>query len=461
MSNLDSYLSALTCPLRQEGASGLPGADAPGAFLASEQNPVLLPFEEDRLRITLCAPVRRLQQKTQVFPLDVRTSSRSRLTHSLEVQVYLRHLMQLLCRKTPPLTPYAAALTVLCENAALLHDIGNPPFGHFGECLTAKFTGKAAAERASELSESEREDLSFFNGNAQGLRLVTTIQRLNLTLGQLSAMMKYPQTYAEKVSGRGRGGVGVFLPEAPLLLRIRRERGTEDVNPLAFIMELCDDLAYVLADLEDAFDNRVLSYATFYAFAENLSSKLPSPFKEGLQPSALYAAFALSPSEGMQAVRRVIATAYLEEVASHLSAHLEELLQRGEVDLSGLTAVQVVRAFKDFERHEVYESVHVESLELAGAAYLESLFRHYGVLLEENARDFYRELSGRGGSPYLRRLAHRISRRPREAYLNALRTGVPLSELYLRVRLISDYVSGMTDTYAAHEAGILEGHAPL
>ena len=203
MSNLDSYLSALTCPLRQEGASGLPGADAPGAFLASEQNPVLLPFEEDRLRITLCAPVRRLQQKTQVFPLDVRTSSRSRLTHSLEVQVYLRHLMQLLCRKTPPLTPYAAALTVLCENAALLHDIGNPPFGHFGECLTAKFTGKAAAERASELSESEREDLSFFNGNAQGLRLVTTIQRLNLTLGQLSAMMKYPQTYAEKVSGRG------------------------------------------------------------------------------------------------------------------------------------------------------------------------------------------------------------------------------------------------------------------
>ena len=95
--------------------------------------------ELDRARVVQCAPVRRLQQKTQVFPLDVKASVRSRLTHSLEVQQVARQLSLALLARAPHLAPWHQSWLNLLEMAALLHDVGNPPFGHFGEAVIRRW----------------------------------------------------------------------------------------------------------------------------------------------------------------------------------------------------------------------------------------------------------------------------------------------------------------------------------
>ena len=100
--------------------------------------------EQDRLKITMCAPLRRLQQKTQVFPLDVKAASRNRLTHSLEVAEYTRLIAYELVNqvKDVNLLQILSPIVSCLHNAAILHDIGNPPFGHFGESLIREWLKK-------------------------------------------------------------------------------------------------------------------------------------------------------------------------------------------------------------------------------------------------------------------------------------------------------------------------------
>ena len=157
--------------------------------------------ESDRLRVVQSAPVRRLQQKTQVFPLDVKASVRSRLTHSLEVQ----QVGRLICRRwlsqvAPGELPEAALLNLL-EMACLLHDVGNPPFGHFGESVLRGWLSDHLAdlyrqslrrEPSSQWNRLLHPDLLAFDGNAQSLRLVHSLQRLDLTYSLLATLIKGP-----------------------------------------------------------------------------------------------------------------------------------------------------------------------------------------------------------------------------------------------------------------------------
>ena len=104
-------------------------------FSGEENSSLLEATENDRARVVQSAPVRRLQQKTQVFPLDVKASVRSRLTHSLEVQQVGRQICRQWMAAHPAGSLPDAALLNLLEMACLLHDVGNPPFGHFGESV--------------------------------------------------------------------------------------------------------------------------------------------------------------------------------------------------------------------------------------------------------------------------------------------------------------------------------------
>lgn len=451
----DHLLTSLLCRQRLKEEQKLKVPDAGSGTVISE------PFEEDRLRITLSAPVRRMQQKTQLFPLDVRTSSRSRLTHSLEVQLYSRKLIKLLCEELKILKEREFDLILVAENAALLHDIGNPPFGHFGEILIADFSKNAALKFSDKMSESEAEDLSFFNGNAQGLRVTATIQDLNLTLAQLSAMMKYPFLIQESDDPFFKGRAGAFLSEQPVLEAVRKWRGTKSCHPLALIVELCDDLAYTLADLEDAFDNMVLGNDLFFKFLDKLLLKLRSPrFKMELCKDKLRPYFAKSATLGVHRMREVIAGAYLNDASSAFLKNFNEVIKTGSVDLTGFESALILDELKKFESAEVYGSLHVQSLELKGASYLKTLFTSFGQLLEPDEKTFFEIINNAGGDAVLTRLARRISRRPKEVYLRALREG-EFSERYLRIRLICDYISGMTDIYAAKECAILSGTEPI
>ena len=136
--------------------------------------------EQDRLKFSMCAPLRRLQQKTQVFPLDVKAASRNRLTHSLEVAQYTRLISFAIAKKSSQadFVPILRPMTSCLYTASLMHDLGNPPFGHFGESLIREWLKKTVENRhiSSEIAMVEKDDLLTFNGNAQGLRLAFSIQ---------------------------------------------------------------------------------------------------------------------------------------------------------------------------------------------------------------------------------------------------------------------------------------------
>lgn len=443
--------------------------------------------ESDRFNISMCAPVRRLQQKTQVFPLDVKASSRNRLTHSLEVQEYTRliciALVSALKEQGTDISSLLPAMMCVLSNAALVHDIGNPPFGHFGESLIRGWIKHAVENRhvSSELTLLEKDDLLNFNGNAQGLRLLHSIQDLNLTLGQYASVIKVPYTLKELLLGKGKGNAGngihkdyyswaysnagVFLSEKELLdeIRIRCDRDTR--HPFASIIEYADDLAYVLADLEDAYDRELLNHFTVLNIFESLSnySQLGasaefSKLCTALDTDLIKSMFKKSKSQALLYIRNVVSYHVIEDLSRAIASDFSGFLSTGEPDFSlgEYPGMMVLNLLKDFENNTVYNHSDVQTLDLSGAMYLNSIFGIYERLLFQNREDFSKELKTLGGEPYCKRLASRISDRHQQAYFKALSSG-RFSEMYLRLRLIVDYVSGMTDTYAEAEYRLLNG----
>lgn len=185
---------------------------------------ILRIFESDRGRIINSPAIRRLQQKTRVFPLERNAAVRTRLTHSLEVQQVGRYIAkEILSRLKEQRLLEAYGLDELTgpfesvvEMACLMHDIGNPPFGHFGEaaindwfrqrlapddaagaplaqdrCTVEALRLQEGADELNVLRSKVRQDLCWFEGNAQGIRLVHTLMRMNLTQAQVGCILKY------------------------------------------------------------------------------------------------------------------------------------------------------------------------------------------------------------------------------------------------------------------------------
>lgn len=215
-------------------------------------------FESDRGRIINSAAIRRLQQKTQVFPLERNAAVRSRLTHSMEVQQVGRFISQTIIKqlsKQGLLAQYGLdkldrQFESIVEMACLMHDVGNPSFGHFGEAAINQWFSEhidALFDR-QEITDSQallsplKGDLLNFEGNAQALRIVHSLQTLNLTYSQLSSIIKYtrrgdqpkpdkdqPKAYLQKK-------VGFYLSEAPIVKTINDTLNTQAGQPLTFCL---------------------------------------------------------------------------------------------------------------------------------------------------------------------------------------------------------------------------------
>ncbi|TNI69396.1 dGTPase [Aeromonas media] len=432
--------------------------------------------EQDRARIVQAAPVRRLQQKTQVFPLDVKASVRSRLTHSLEVQETGRQISRRILAALPAGTVCEGAFINLVEMACLLHDVGNPPFGHFGEQVMSQWLAQSLDELFASAHEQLpspqwaelRKDLLVFDGNAQSLRLVHSLHEMNLTLGQLAALCKYPQQpllHSPQGYGQHHGWTskrGIFFSEQPLYRALGQSLGLAPGcrHPLVYIMETADDISYCIADLEDAVDRRILTQGELLAA---LRSADEGDYMATLLEEALASERGFFPHFRQHLTRDLVALAAHTYVSDHeaiLSGAYPRALLHGQAP-----AAQVLDTLKQVAREQVFMRPEVEALELEGYAALRGVLSTYACLLALPAAQFERLLAGNGGSElfFARRLFHRLSARHLKAYRLAVASRDPRfdygaeQEWYYRVRLLLDYVSGMTDTYALEEFRLLSG----
>lgn len=224
-------------------------------------------FQRDYDRLVFSSPFRRLQNKTQVFPLPGSVFVHNRLTHSLEVASIGRSLGSMLAfelrKRQPNLPPEILySLDTVVMTACLAHDLGNPPFGHSGEkAISEFFTNGQGQELQHQVSPWQWADLTHFEGNANALRMLIhqfTGRRKGgfaLTYPSLAALVKYP--YSSEVAGGYKYGffqpeseafntiaVGIGLPASP--------EGRYARHPLVYLVEAADDISYQLMDLEDA-----------------------------------------------------------------------------------------------------------------------------------------------------------------------------------------------------------------
>lgn len=231
-------------------------------------------MESDRGRSINSAAVRRLQQKTQVFPLESNAAVRSRLTHSLEVQQVGRYIAKLVLKKLNEADKLKAlglddkkdGFTSAIEIACLLHDVGNPAFGHFGEeainmwsetSLLNVFTEKFGDEVKDNILVK---DLLCFEGNAQAIRLLHSLQDLNLSFSQVACLIKYTRpAYEPKPTDKSdlyyyrKKKPGYYYSEEEYVKTLQSNLNIESGNrfPLTYIMEAADDISYCIADLDD------------------------------------------------------------------------------------------------------------------------------------------------------------------------------------------------------------------
>src|SRR5664279_5168042 len=234
-------------------------------------------FQRDYDRLIFSAPFRRLQNKTQVFPLPGSVFVHNRLTHSLEVASVGRSLGSMFFEKAESENmivenPLFQEIGSVVSAACLAHDMGNPPFGHSGEDAIAQFFKKSTEPRLrNELTEAEWKDFTQFDGNANAFRLLS--HQFNgrreggfaLTYSTLASIVKYP--YESMLTNKPK--FGFFQSEKNLYARIASELGINQINdnparysrhPLVFLVEAADDICYQLMDLEDAHKLKIHSF---------------------------------------------------------------------------------------------------------------------------------------------------------------------------------------------------------
>lgn len=241
--------------------------------LRSDQSHIRSGFEVDYDRVIFSSAFRHLQDKTQVIPFSKSGFVHTRLTHSLEVSVVGRSLGRtvgaLLLERYPELAQshgyQAHDFGAIVAAAALAHDIGNPPFGHSGEQAIGDFFKEGVgATFCNDLTETQKQDLQSFEGNANGFKILTQNRvgvpgGLRLSYATLGAFTKYPKASlpyrpTKKVSDKK---FGYFQAQAPFFEEVAQELGllasdnSYHRHPLAFLVEAADDICYTLIDFED------------------------------------------------------------------------------------------------------------------------------------------------------------------------------------------------------------------
>ncbi len=426
-------------------------------------------FYSDKSRIVFCSSFRRMMQKAQVFSLESNTSVRNRLTHSLEVadvgRTLARHMGKQLEAKGLSTPEQTECMQSIVENACLLHDIGNPPFGHFGEQAIRgwfKNRGVEIFARVRDrplplgLPDDSREllnDFLLFDGNPQGFRIVTRLHcdvdhfGLNLTGSSLLAAVKYPK-YGSQFGKK----LGVFASERKIYEDICSLCGVASGRRyfLAYVMELADDTCYCLSDIADGFEKRVMVSQDFKHEFRKICDAEGVDFTTVI-PKGMDKIGNFGYDIAIKITRRII-----DESAVHFAENLESYLDGTAKEMSeDLPTGKVLKCFKTFARRFIYTDHEVQRIEIAGSRIVEGLLDHYGRLLELPRDEFAYfvergELRKQSGLDTEWRIFNQLSNRMIRVYKQNADNANRDEEWIARARLIVDYVSGLTDTHALH-----------
>jgi dGTPase len=346
-------------------------------------------YMRDYDRVIFSSHFRKLQNKTQVFPLPGAVFVHNRLTHSLEVASVGRSLGKAVGDRLAAkyhdvfsqnnIDFYRFELSDVIQTACLAHDIGNPPFGHFGEEAIRAFFIDYFFKKEVNISKNQKLDLEKFEGNANAFRVLTTLfmqAGLKLTYTSLVSIIKYP---ADSSSGFDKSllaskKTGFFDAEIELYKNITDELGipslTADKNlyarhPFVFLVEAADDICYRIIDLEDAFRLNVISFQEAFELLmplfENDESKkyiidkLPEIKDQNRKLSLLRAML-------INLLTKKCTEAFLEN---------EELLLKGQlnkplIDLIDNYSINVLKKIDDFSFNKIYNHTSVIEKELAG-----------------------------------------------------------------------------------------------
>ncbi len=452
----------LLSPRRERESSGR----AKSSDLRSE-------FEKDYHRIIGSASFRRLQDKTQVFPLDQSDFIRTRLTHSLEVSSLGKSLGQnigeniLQFRRNSGFTlKMKEDISHILECAGLIHDIGNPPFGHFGEVAIREwfarnlpklsFRGQAVEDL---LNEQMKQDFYHFEGNAQALRLVTKLHYLvdehgmNLTYALLNTIIKYPgpSTGIREDSGNIKDKkMGYYLADEAVFRRVTEATGAgNNRHPLTYILEAADDLAYKTADIEDAFVKGFITYYTLERELAPLEDHYPeSPFKPLEKLRQLYDRGSRKgvSNPGSYAVKNWIISAqgFLISCATFgFTSNYDSIMNGtfGHDLFYGTYGEKLMELLGDLAYRRVFSSMEIYKMEVAESAILDNLMDklvravlYYDTDVRQDTID--------------KRVVSFISDNYKNAYKLQAEGKSEAEKLYLRLLLVTDYVCGMTDSYA-------------
>lgn len=434
-------------------------------------------FEKDYHRIIGSASFRRLQDKTQVFPLDKSDFIRTRLTHSLEVSSFAKSLGQnigeniLVYKKDPSFTPRMKEdICSILQCAGLIHDIGNPPFGHFGEDTIREWFQKNLPVMEYHgtpidtiLTSQMREDFYHFEGNAQALRLVSKLHFLvdengmNLTYALLSTIIKYPVSSLEMNPKSGDikdRKMGYYFADQEIFEDISKETGTNGKrHPLTFILEAADDIAYKTADIEDAFVKGFLSY---HKLLEELTELQELYFRGGgggFQPADKLTELYLRAKEmhvenpEEYAIKNWIVRVqgFVINCATYGFTSNYQAIMQGTYghDLFYQTfAEKLMDLLGDLAFREVFTSEPIYRMEVTEATMLDFLLDKFMTAIIK-----YDDKTQKLDS-IDERMVSFISSNYKKAYHYHARGKSEIERLYLRILLVTDYVCGMTDSYA-------------
>ena len=473
-------------------------------------------FEKDYQRIIISASFRRLQDKTQVFTFGRYDFVRTRLTHSLEVSSFAKSLGQkisasLIARNIEgaPTIEESIKIADILLCSGLIHDIGNPPFGHYGETTIRdffarnldKFTldGKSIRQH---LNEDEIQDFLHYEGNAQALRLLSKLHYLvdehgmNLTYAVLASIIKYPVSSldVDKKSGNiTQKKMGYFAAEKDLFVRIAEACGIvmkvedrEDPknigqielipsskkyvvcrHPLTFILEAADDIAYNTADTEDAYRKGIISYELISSrFLEakntdlyrNLSENDRFKFDKICERmtlgkrEALYSNYAESELTKLQNTMIFCQTLLLDDITESFVENYTKIMD-GEFERSlssGRLSGLIIGVLSTIATEYVFPSKLIVHRDITADAVL-------SFLLDALAPSVIRYDSDEKMSERDHRMISLISENYKLCYREHAKGKSKSEKLYLRLMLLCDFICGMTDSYARQVFELLSG----